>query len=214
MSLAIYGTGGHAKSIYNLIKNKNKNKNKIIFFDENNKYFKVGNKTFIVEGGLKKLIKNKKKISEVIIAIGNNKIRQKIFEALKKKIKFATIIHSKSHCAYGVKIGDGTVVMPGSLLNTDTIIGRNCIVNSNSSIDHDCVIGDHTHICPGTVLAGNVIIGKNCWIGLGAKIIQNCTIGNNVFVAAGAVVTKDVKSNSSVKGIPAKKYEKKRLAKL
>lgn len=210
MSLAIYGTGGHAKSVYNLIKNKNK----IIFFDENNKYFKVGNKTFIVKGGIKKLIENKKKISEVIIAIGNNKIRQKIFEALKKQIKFATLIHSKSHCAYGVKIGDGTVVMPGSLLNTDTIIGRNCIVNSNSSIDHDCVIGDHTHICPGTVLAGNVIIGKNCWIGLGAKIIQNCTIGNNVFVAAGAVVTKDVKSNSFVKGIPAKKYEKKRLAKL
>ena len=56
--------------------------------------------------------------------------------------------------------------MPGSLINTDTIVGRNCIINSSSSIDHDCVIGDHTHICPGVVLAGNVTIGKNCWIGL------------------------------------------------
>ena len=52
---------------------------------------------------------------------------------------------------------------------------------------------------------------KNCWIGLGAKIIQNCIIGDNVFVAAGAVVTKNLKSNSFVKGIPAK-YAKKRLA--
>ena len=57
MSLAIYGTGGHAKSIYNLIRNKNK----VIFFDEKNKYFKVGNKTFVVNGGIKKLIVNKKK---------------------------------------------------------------------------------------------------------------------------------------------------------
>ena len=49
---------------------------------------------------------------------------------------------------------------------------------------------------------------ENCWIGLGAKIIQNCIIGDNVFVAAGAVITKNVKSNSFVKGIPAK-YAKK-----
>tara|TARA_B100000989_G_scaffold298523_1_gene288252 strand:- start:2779 stop:3411 length:633 start_codon:yes stop_codon:yes gene_type:complete len=209
MTLAIYGTGGHAKSIFNLIKNKNK----IIFFDDNNKYFKAGNKTYIVKGGIKKLLENKKKINEVIIAIGDNKIREKNFKILKKKFKFATLIHSKSHCAYGVKIGEGTVVMPGSLINTDTIIGRNCIINSSSSIDHDCLIGDHTHICPGTVLAGNVSVGKNCWIGIGTKIIQNCNIGNNVFVAAGSVVTKDIKSNSLVKGIPAKKYEKKRLAK-
>ena len=208
MSLAIYGTGGHAKSIYNIIRNKNK----IIFFDENHKYFKVGNKTFIVKGGIKQLLENKKKISEVIIAIGNNKVREKNYKALNKIFKFATLIHTKSHCAYGVKIGDGTVVMPGSLINTDSNIGRNCIINSNTSIDHDCVIGDHSHICPGVVLAGNVKIGKNCWIGLGTKIIQNCNIGDNVFVAAGAVVTKDIKSNSFVKGIPAK-YGKKGLAK-
>ena len=56
-------------------------KNKIIFFDENNKYFKVGNKTFIVKGGIKKLIENKKKIGEVIIQIVINKIKKKIFES-------------------------------------------------------------------------------------------------------------------------------------
>ena len=45
---------------------------------------------------------------------------------------------------------------------------------------------------------------KNCWIGLGSKIIENCIIGDNVFVAAGAVVTKNIRSNTFVKGIPAK----------
>ena len=52
MTLAIYGTGGHAKSIFNLIKNKKK----VIFFDEKNKYFKVGNKTYVVQGGINKLL--------------------------------------------------------------------------------------------------------------------------------------------------------------
>ena len=63
------------------------------------------------------------------------------------------------------------------------------------------------------MIAGNVKIGRNCWIGLGVKIIENCIIGDNVFVAAGSVVTKNIKANSFVKGIPAK-YAKKKLAEL
>jgi len=209
MALAIYGTGGHAKSIYDLIKNKKK----IYFFDEKKKLFKVANKKFTVIGGIKKLINSKIKISEVIVAIGDNQMRKKNFNLLKKKFKFTKLIHPQSYYACGVKLGAGSVVMPGSLINTDTKIGYNCIINSKSSIDHDCLIGDHTHICPGVVLGGNVTIGKSCWIGLGAKIINNCIIGDNVFIAAGAVVTKHIKSNSFVKGIPAK-YAKKRVAKL
>ena len=36
MTLAILGTGGHARSIYDIIKNK-----KVIFFDRNKKKFRL-----------------------------------------------------------------------------------------------------------------------------------------------------------------------------
>ena len=62
-------------------------------------------------------------------------------------------------------------------------------------------------------MGGNIKIGKNCWIGLGAKIIPNLIIGDNVQVAAGSLVVKNIKSNSFVKGAPAKNA-KKRHAKL
>jgi UDP-3-O-[3-hydroxymyristoyl] glucosamine N-acyltransferase len=29
--------------------------------------------------------------------------------------------------------------MQGCFINTDSIIGKNCIINTNASIDHDCV---------------------------------------------------------------------------
>jgi len=207
MKLAILGTGGHAKSIYDIVK-----KNKLIFFDKTKKNFKVSNRFFEVMGDHKLIKNHKKKISKVIVAIGNNEIRKKYFNFLKKnKFKPATIVHPKSYSSFGVKIGEGSVVMQGSFINTDSVIGNNCIINSNASIDHDCLIKDHTHICPGVIIAGNVKIGKNCWIGLGAKIIENCVIEDNVFVAAGTLVTKNVKSNSFVKGVPAK-YAKKKLA--
>ena len=207
MKFAILGTGGHAKSIYDIVK-----KDKNIFFDKSKKKFKVGNRFFDVMGDHKEIKNYKKKISQVIIAIGNNIIRKNYYIILKKnKFKLATLIHPKSYSSFGSKIGEGSVVMQGSFINTDTIIGNNCIINSNASIDHDCLIKDHTHICPGVIIAGNVKIGKNCWIGLGTKIIENCIIGDNVFVAAGTLVTKNIKSNAFVKGAPAK-YARKKLA--
>ena len=208
MTLGIIGTGGHAKSLYDIVKKKTK----IYFFDKSKKIFHVGNKKYTVISDIEIIKSKKKKISKFIVAIGDNNLRRKYFRMLKKKqIKLAKLVHPQSYCGFGVKIGEGTVLMHGALINTDTEIGDNCIINSNSSIDHDCIIKNHSHICPGVTIAGNVVIGKNCWIGLGAKIIQNCVIGDNVFVAAGAVVTKNIKSNSFVKGIPAK-YAKKKLA--
>ena len=208
MTLASVCTGGHAKSIYDIVKEKD-----IYFFDQTKKIFKVNNRKFKVMGNHEAMMKYKKKITEVIVAIGNNKIREKYYKFLKKnQFKLTTLIHPKSYSSFGSKIGEGSVVMQGSLINTDSVIGNNCIINSNASIDHDCIIRDHTHICPGVIIAGNVKIGKNCWIGLGAKIIENCVIGDNVFVAAGTLVTKNAKPNSFVKGVPAK-YARKKLAK-
>lgn len=208
MTLAILGTGGHAKSVFDIIKNKKK----IYFFDKKQKTFRVGNKKFIVKNISDLLNNHKKKISKVVITIGNNKDREKNFNLLKNSnFKLATLIHPNSYISYGSKVGEGSVVMQGSLINTDSLIGNNCIINSHVSIDHDCIINNNTHICPGVIIGGNVKIGKNCWIGIGSKIIQNCIIGDNVFVAAGSVVTKNLKSNSFVKGVPAK-YAKKKLA--
>ena len=208
MTLAILGTGGHARSIYDIVKNNKK----IFFFDKKMNLFNVGNKKFKVKCESELLNSRIKEISKVIIAIGNNKIRKNKFTKLKKlNYKIATLIHLKSHCGYGSKVDEGTVMMQGSLINTNSQIGKNCIINSHASIDHDCLIKDHTHICPGVTIGGNVKIGKNCWIGLGSKIIENCIIGDNVYVAAGTVVIRNLKSNTFVKGVPAK-YAKKRLA--
>ena len=207
MKLAFLGAGGHARSVYDIVKKKN-----VLFFDKEKKNIKINNKIFKVVNDLELIKKYKKKKIKVLITIGNNEIRKKYYNILKKNnFSFPTLIHPKSYSSIGSKIGEGSVVLQGCIINTDSVIGKNCIINTGASIDHDCAIKDHTHICPGVVIAGNVKIGRNCWIGLGVKIIENCIIGDNVFVAAGSVVTKNIKANSFVKGIPAK-YAKKKLA--
>ncbi|MGR5488051.1 acyltransferase [Vibrio alfacsensis] len=49
-----------------------------------------------------------------------------------------------------------------------------------------------------------VTIGDNVWVGHGVTILPGTKVGNDVIIAAGAVVTKDILSNTTVGGVPAK----------
>lgn len=49
-----------------------------------------------------------------------------------------------------------------------------------------------------------ITIEDNVWIGGSATILPGVTVGRNSIIAAGAVVTKDVPSNSIVRGNPAR----------
>ena len=60
-------------------------------------------------------------------------------------------------------------------------------------------------VCVGQKGDGNKpTIGDNCFLGLGSKIIGSVILGDNVIVAPNAVVVKDVPSNCTVGGVPAK----------
>ena len=70
MKMAIFGAGGNAKSVFDIIKNTN-----FILFDEKKKFLKIDHKKIKVNGTLKKIIKIKKKNSKEDVAIGNNNQR-------------------------------------------------------------------------------------------------------------------------------------------
>jgi len=74
------------------------------------------------------------------------------------------------------------------------------------------VIGDDCSILQGVTLGGtgkseedrHPKIGNRVLIGAGASILGNLTIGDGAKIAAGSVVLKDVESNCTVAGVPAK----------
>ncbi|WP_076417735.1 serine acetyltransferase [Colwellia sp. UCD-KL20] len=64
------------------------------------------------------------------------------------------------------------------------------------TVESGVVIGDEKGKAP--------LLGNNIFIGAGAKIIGGIAIGDNVKIGANAVVVKDVPSNVTVVGIPAR----------
>ena len=139
------------------------------------------------------------------VAIGDNRIRERIATHLAADgWAIPAIVHRNAILGSDVTIGSGSVLMPGSIVNACSHIGRYSIVNTGASADHDCVIGNCAHLAPGSSLCGGVRVGDRALVGVGANIVPNITIGIDAVVAAGATVTRDVKPGTTVYGTPAK----------
>ena len=140
------------------------------------------------------------------IAIGDNNIRQKIYEDLAAQQMFpCNAIHQSAIVSSSAIVMDnGIMISAGVTINALATIGNGAICNTNCIIEHECEIGHFAHIGPGAILCGNVKIGENTFVGAGAVIKQGMKIGNNVIIGAGAIVVKNVPDNVTIMGNPAK----------
>ena len=145
---------------------------------------------------------------EIFVAVGNSEIRQRLMERDAGRV-FPILIHPSAVIAEDVTIGEGTVVMAGSVINPGARIGKECIVNTSSSIDHDCTVGDYCHVSVGSHLSGTVCLGNHVWVGTGATISNNVNICSDVMIGAGAVVINDVKESGTYVGVPIRKMDSK-----
>lgn len=138
----------------------------------------------------------------VIIAIGDNASRKRL--ATKTKQSFTHTIHPSALVAGSVSIGEGSMILHGTILQPFVTVGKHTIANTGSRIDHDCSIGDYAHLAPGVVLCGQVSIGEGTLVGASAVVIPGIRIGRWAIIGAGAVVTKDVPDYAIAVGNPAK----------
>lgn len=142
--------------------------------------------------------------TELFVALGNNMDRVELGELARRKgIMLATLVDPSAIVSETADIGEGSVLMPGVVVNANTRIGAHCILNTACTIDHDGNIGIGAQIGPGVHAAGDVAIGDQSIIGIGATLLPGVYVGPEAVVGAGAVVTKDVMDGLTVTGIPA-----------
>ena len=78
-----------------------------------------------------------------------------------------------------VKIGEGTVLLPGTILRGETVIGKNCTIGPNAMV-RDCIVGDETEI--NASQTNESTIGSHTTVGPFAYVRPNSTIGDRVKV--------------------------------
>lgn len=199
--IVIIGASGHGKVVADIVKLNGYEE--ILFIDDDVNKIECGQ--YKVIGTSKRIDSLIKDNYEFAVAVGDNKIRERIYEELvDKEAKLPVLIHPTAVIDETVKIGNGTVVMANAVINASSVIGEACIVNTASSIDHDCIIKEYVHISPGVNIAGTVTVGFKTWIGVGSTVINNLNIGKECIIGAGCVVIKEVKDRMKIVGNPQK----------
>jgi UDP-perosamine 4-acetyltransferase len=131
--------------------------------------------------------------------------RATIYEKLlRHEFQVISAIHPSAVIAPSARLGQGTTVMAGSILNALAWIGDNVIVNTGAIVEHDCRLDDHAHVATGVRLAGGVHVGTGALVGAGACVRPGVSIGRRAVVGAGAVVVADVPDDVVVAGVPAR----------
>ncbi|MEJ5330089.1 MAG: NeuD/PglB/VioB family sugar acetyltransferase [Desulfobaccales bacterium] len=208
--VAIIGASGHGKVCLDILQASGW---PIIgYFDDN---FKIlGNKIngIPVLGTIEDVLKliSQKNI-KIIIAIGNNYERCKIYEKLLKNINdkeikglFVNAIHPSAIISSNVEMGCGNFIAPGAIINSSTKLGSCVIINTGATIDHDNIIHDFAQISPGCNLAGNVTVEEGAFLGTGAVVIPGKTIGAYSIIGAGTVVIHNIPPYCTAVGVPAR----------
>ncbi len=199
-NIILLGAGGHCKVIIDLIEELNQY-NIIGIYDDyhNDSLYDIKILGRINE--VNKYINNKD--IYFVIGIGSNLIRKKIYEEF-IDLNWCSLIHPNAIVSKKSKIDIGTVICAGSVIQTEVIIGKHCIINTNCNIDHETIIQDFSDICPGVTICGQVNIGYNTFIGANSTIIQGLKIGNYNIIGAGSVIIKNIDDNKKIVGNPGK----------
>src|SRR5690625_3516821 len=206
--LLIIGASGHGKVVADIAKQMN-HWEEICFIDDNAKIDHVVDIKVI--GTIKDAYKHIKDC-EIFIAIGNNKVREKLYNEFSKLgAIIPTLIHPSSVISERVIIGRGTAIMAGVVINSDTKIGEGVIINTAATVDHDNEIDSFVHISPGVNVAGTVNIRSRTWIGIGASIVNNICIAKDCIIGAGSVVTNNIKESGTYVGVPVRRIKSKCL---
>ncbi|RHL91596.1 acetyltransferase [Bacteroides intestinalis] len=141
-----------------------------------------------------------------VCALGDSFYRRKYVNMIKEKGgTFFSIISSKSIIHPNAQIGEGVMISAFCNISSNTVIGDFTTIQPYCNIGHDAVIGDFCSLESYSFMGGFSRIGDNVTLHTRATILPHVKIGDNSIVGAGSVVLRNVKSNITVFGVPAKK---------
>jgi len=194
--ILIFGAGGHAKSIVDMVKQLDEyviagllDDNKQLTGREVLGIPVLGTRALfpvLIEQGVKQAANGVGGILDI-------NIRIKVFETLENAgFSFPSLVHPRATVEKSAIMEAGVQVFANAYVGSEAHLYPRCMINTNAVVSHDCVIGMYTHVAPGALLAGQVHIGARTLVGMGVTTAIGVRIGANVRIGNGAIILADV----------------------
>lgn len=136
----------------------------------------------------------------VIMAIGYNDLnrtREAVFFKLKALgYHIETYVHPGARVYTDNTLGEGSVLLPGAVIEPHVQVGANTMVWSNVVLAHHSSVSDHCWIAGGSVVSGQAKVFHNTFLGVNSTVVNAVTVGEFNVVGAAALVTRDTKPYS------------------
>lgn len=204
--LGIYGGGATGRMLYDQVSVDQRildEYSKIIFVNDTNEVSSVyGIDCFSFEDTIAQCTPEEIRF---LITVGDPAAREKLWVKIKKAgYSFATWVHRNAFISPSAAIGEGCMIDEYAAVDSCSILRPNTYVYRQASIGHDSIIGNNCMIGVSAFIGGHTIIEKNVFYGAGASCRDGVTIGHDSIVGINSAVYKDVPSEHSAIGNPAR----------
>ncbi len=194
-SILVYGGGGHAKSVMEIVRQMQAFSIAGIVDDGLEAGTSVlGMRVLGTRAVLPALLeKGVRLAANGVSGIVDINVRVRIFELLEGSgFSFPTLVHPRAAVEPSARLEEGVQVFANAYVGSEAVLGPRCMVNTNSVVSHDCSVGAYSHIAPGALLAGHVHVGERSLIGMGVTTAIGVSIGDGVRIGNGAILLADV----------------------
>ncbi len=132
--------------------------------------------------------------------IGSVQSRLAVFQKLAEAgFSCPTLVHPRAMVEASASLAAGVQVFPHAYVGSDAQVGFGCIINTGAIVSHDCRLGAVVNLSPGAILAGEVSIGDGALVGMGATVNLRVVIGAYARIGNSAVVKQSVPEKGIVK---------------
>lgn len=117
----------------------------------------------------------------LIVTIGNNAVRERVYDAAKSiGYSFPNLISPSAYVSPYAELGWGCVLLNHTVVQNGSSVGNGVLLNPGVEIHNDCSVGDYALVYTNSVVRTYAKVGRRVRIG------SNVTVCNRAVVPDGA----------------------------
>lgn len=141
---------------------------KIDFVDDEKEETPDGNK---VIGKISDLEKLSLDYSNIIIAIGNPKVRMALIKRITEEMPYriVVLVSPRAYIAPSVQIGKGSIIEPMAMIHTGSVLQEGCFISAGAVVNYGSMCASGVHVDCNAVVAGGTLVPA-------CTKVESCTV--------------------------------------